>query len=109
MTTVTDKAGKAEEDDRRNPRAGMDRVRDTSAWRTASIMTEAAREAHLLCDEIGRAVQDAYFSRKKSDPYPADVAVCADTLDKASEARTLLQMALDHLNSLTGYNQEPPW
>jgi hypothetical protein len=107
MTTVTDKTAAT---GNRNPRTGIERVRDTDAWRTSTIMAEAAYEANRLCEQISRAIQDAYFSRDELDPYAADVATCSDTRDKAYEARTLLQMALDHLNTLTGYSrQEPPW
>lgn len=105
MTTVTDKTAT---DGPRERRTGINRVRDTEAWRTTTILEEAASEAARLCEQISRAVQDAYFSRDKLDPYAADVAACNDTYDKAQEARTLLQMALDNLSTLTA-RQEDPW
>ena len=106
MTTTADKNAASEY---RKPRTGVERVRDTDAWRTSTIMAEAAYEANRLCEQISRAIQDAYFSRDELDPFAADVATCSDTRDKAHEARTLLQMALDHLNTLTAYSQDPPW
>jgi len=106
MTTTADKTAAS---DYRKPRTGVERVRDTDAWRTSTIMAEAAYEANRLCDQISRAIQDAYFSRDELDPFAADVATCSDTRDKAYEARTLLQMTLDHLNTLTAYSQDPPW
>jgi hypothetical protein len=106
MTATTDKTtGK----DSAQPPSGMARVRESEAWRTASIMHDAAFEAERVCNEIYQAVTKAYEPRS-GETSAAEVAACYDIAVKAGEARDLLQAAITYLSTLTkqpGYRDDP--
>ena len=106
MTATTDKTTG---NDSAKPPSGMARVRESEAWRTASIMHDAAFEAERLCNEIYQAVTKAY-TPQSGQTSAAEVATCYDTAVKAGEARDLLQAAITYLSTLTrqpGYRDDP--
>jgi hypothetical protein len=109
MTTATDKTAQDNGTGSSERRSGIDLVRDTMAWRTSSVMGSAAYEGNRLCDEISRAVQDAYFSRDDKVVFAADVALSDDVRAKADDASRLLMMAVSFLRELTRDPDEPPF
>ena len=106
MTATTDKPT---DDGSVQPPSGMARVREAEAWRTASVMHDAAFEAERLCDEIYQAITSAYMPRS-CQTSAAEVAACYDIAVKAGEARDLLQAAITYLSTLTkqsSYRDDP--
>ena len=87
--------------------AGMAVIREAEAWRTASVMHDAAYEGERLCEHIYRAVADAY---KPSQGASAAAQTLADPAirAKAEEARQCLYAAMSYLNDLVA-DTEPPF
>ena len=108
MTATT---GKTTGNDSAPLPSGMARVRESEAWRTASVMHDAAFEAERLCNEIYQAITKAY-TPQSGQTSAAEVAACYDTAVKAGEARDLLQAAITYLVTLTkqpNVYRDDPW
>jgi hypothetical protein len=82
---------------------GMAQVRQALAYHTSSVMNDAAFEAYRLCDQIHRAVADAYLR----DHTAAETAESPDITANVQEALDCLRTARRYLESLTSY--EPPF
>jgi len=89
--------------------SGMAAVRQARAYHEASIMHDAAYEAERLCNDIYRAVSDAYMDRTgTSTSTSTSTAVLDDpvTQKKIRDALQCLASAQQWLFSLGG--DEPP-
>jgi hypothetical protein len=86
---------------------GMARVLEAQAWRTASVLEDAAFEAERLCHQIYTAVSAAYQSADGSSAA-ADVAASEDVRSLACEARDCLYAAVGHINDLIAGSEPPP-
>lgn len=82
---------------------GMAQVRQAQAYHTCSVMNDAAFEAYRLCDDIHRAVANAYLH----DHAAAETATSPEITASANEALDCLHTARRYLESLIGY--EPPF
>jgi hypothetical protein len=85
---------------------GMARVREAEAWRTASVMEDAAFEAERLCHQIYTAVSKAYQSADGSSA--AEVAAGDEIRVQACEALNCLHAVIGNLNALINA-AEPPF
>jgi hypothetical protein len=107
MTAVTGTA--ADNGTKPKPLTGLARVRESETWRTASVMHDAAYEAERLCNEIYRAVTDAYKPSQDTSTA-AETAASPDINAKAQEARRLLYATVNYLSALIGdTGGEPPF
>jgi ferric-dicitrate binding protein FerR (iron transport regulator) len=102
MTATTDKT--ASNGSKRL--TGMTRVREAETWRIASVMHDAAFEAERLCEQVYRAISDAY-QPSQGDSTAAATAASPDIRARAQEARLCLYAAAGHLTALIG-DGEPP-
>lgn len=86
--------------------SGIARVHESEAWHAACLMHDAVFEAERLCDDINRAIYEAYRP-SDNDSTAAQVASSDSTRRKADEALRLLRKAENCLTALTGTDQPP--
>jgi len=75
-------------------------VQEADAWRTASVMHDAVFAAERLCNDVYRAISDAY--KPGGDSSAVTTAASPDIRAKAEEARRCLYAAVNYLTVLIG-------